>query len=113
MIKNMGDIDKLTYVRDTCKDGHAKCVIQGLTQSAVRYQQAIKCLKECYDRPRLAHCEHVHSIMQALDLPMKEDNGRELRRLYDLSSEHIRAIKDFDAYDINTFLTAIMELKLG
>ena len=44
---------------------------------------------------------------------MKADNGKELRRLYDLWNQHIRAIKAFDAYDIDTFLTAIMELKLG
>ena len=44
---------------------------------------------------------------------MKADNGRELRRLYDLWNQHIRAIKAFNAYDIDTFLTEIMEQKLG
>ena len=43
---------------------------------------------------------------------MKANNGKELRRLYDLWNQHIRAIKAFDAYDLDTFLTTIMELKL-
>ena len=33
-------------------------------------------------------------------------------RLYDLCNQHIRAIRAFDAYDIETFLTIVMELKL-
>ena len=44
---------------------------------------------------------------------MKANNGKELRRLYDLWNQHIRAIKAFNTYDPDTFLTAIMELKLG
>ena len=101
----------MTYLHDAPKDGPAKNVIQGLTQSAESHQEAIKCLKERYDRPRLTHREHVRSIVQAP--PMKADNGRELRRLYDLWNQHIKAIKPFDAYDIDTFLTATIELKLG
>ena len=108
---HLGEIDKLTYLRDALKDGPARNVIQGLTQTAESYQEAVRCLKDRYDRPRLTHREHVRSIVQAP--PMKADNGRELRRLYDLWNQHIRAIKAFDAYDLDTFLTAIMELKLG
>ena len=80
--EHLREIGKLMYLHDTLKDGPAKNVIQGLTQSAKCYQEAIKCLKERYDRPRLIHCEHVCSIVQAL--PMKADNRRELQRLYDL-----------------------------
>ena len=78
--EHLGEIDKLTYLRDALRDGPAKNVIQGLTQSAESYQEAIKCLKERYDRPRLTHREHVRSIVQAP--PMKADNGRELRRSF-------------------------------
>ena len=44
---------------------------------------------------------------------MKSDNGRELRRLYDLWTLDISAIKAFDAYNLDTFLTTVMQLKLG
>ena len=43
---------------------------------------------------------------------MKADNGKELQSLYDLWNQHIRAIKAFNTYNIDTFLTAIMEQKL-
>ena len=109
--QHMGEIDKLMYRRDAHKDGPAKNVIHCLTHSAESYQEAIKCSKDRYDRPGLSFHEHVYSIVHAL--PMKADNGRELQRLYDRWNQHIRAIKAFDAYDIDTFLTAIMELKLG
>ena len=107
---HLGEIDKLTYLRDALKNGPARTVVQGLTQTADSYQEAVRCLKERYDRPRLIHREHVRSIIQAP--PLKACNGRELRRLYDLCNQHIRAIKASDDYEIDTLLTIIMELKL-
>ena len=44
---------------------------------------------------------------------MKAHNEKEFRRLYDLWNQHIRAIKAIDEYDIDTFITAIMEQNLG
>ena len=74
---HLGKVEKLiTYLRDALKDGPARNVIQGLTQTAESYQEAVRCLKDCYDRPRLTHRERVRSIVQAP--PMKADNGREL-----------------------------------
>ena len=65
-------VNKLTYLRDKLKDGPTRNVVQGLlTQMAESYQDT-----------RLIHCEHVRSIVQAP--PMKADNGKESRRLYDL-----------------------------
>ena len=98
-------------MRDALKDGPARNVVQGVTQKAESYQDTIGCLKDRYDRPRLIHREHVLNIVQAP--PIKAKNGKELRRLYDPWNQHIRAIKAFEAYDINTFLTAIMQQKLG
>ena len=43
---------------------------------------------------------------------MKAHNGRELLKLYDTCNQHIRAIRALEAYDIDTFLTIVMELKL-
>ena len=48
---HLGEIDKLTYLRDALKDGPARNVIQGLTQSAESYQEAIRCLQDRYNRP--------------------------------------------------------------
>ena len=68
------EVDKLMYLRHALKDGPARNVIQGLTQSAESYQDSVRYLKDRYDWPRLVHREHVRSIVQVP--PMKPDNGR-------------------------------------
>ena len=45
------------------QDGPARNVIKGLTQAAESYQEAVRCLKDRYDRPRLAHREHVSNML--------------------------------------------------
>ena len=93
-------------MRDLLKDEPARSVIQGLTQMVERYQVPIKCFQERYDHPRLTHCKHICSILQA---PlMKANNGRELQKLYDLCNQHIRAIKATDSYNIDTFLMFVV-----
>ena len=49
----LSDTAKLMYLQDALKDGPARFVIQGLTRTSESYEEAIKCLKERYDRPRL------------------------------------------------------------
>ena len=43
------DSDKLAYVREALKDGPARYVVSGLTQTSESYVEAIKCLQERYD----------------------------------------------------------------
>ena len=107
---HLGDVNKLTYLPDAVKGRPARNVIQGLTQTSESYQEATECLKARYDRPRIIHREHVRSILQAPVL--KFHSNKELRKLYDLCNQHIRAIKASEQYDLNTFLTVVMELKL-
>ena len=70
------EVDKLTYLWDVLKDGPARNVIKGLTQTVESDQEAVRCLKDRHDRPRLTHREHVCSILHAPT--MKAHNGREL-----------------------------------
>ena len=65
-------------------------VIQGLTQTADSFGEAIKYLQDCYNRPRVTHHEHVWSILQAPI--MKGNNDKELLKLYDTCEQHIREI---------------------
>ena len=74
--KEVDDAEKLTYLRQALKDGSAWHVIGGLSQTAKSYEEAIKCLHERYDRPRLIHQTHVRAIINAP--PLKDGNGREL-----------------------------------
>ena len=56
---HLTDADKLVYLRHALVGGTARHVIEGLSQSAHDYKEAIECLQKGYDRPRLIHRAHV------------------------------------------------------
>ena len=63
-----------------------------------------------YDRPRLIHQSHVRAIV---DAPVvKEGSGKELRRLHDVLSQHLRALKTMDCEPSGKFVTSMVEMKL-
>ena len=64
------------YLQEALKDGPAILVIQGLTQTSKRYEEAIKCLKERCDRPRLVQEEHTCSVVDVC--PVKNCSNKEL-----------------------------------
>ena len=85
-------------------------VIQGLTQTAESYPEAIKYLHDRYDCPRITHCEHVRSILQAAI--MKANSGKHQRKFYDVCKQHTRVIQLSDHLDLETFLTIAIKLKI-
>ena len=74
------------YLQKELKDGSARFVIQGLTWTSESYEEAIKYLKEWYDRPRLVQEEHIRSIVDAV--PGKNSGNKELRCLYGAEIQH-------------------------
>ena len=44
--------------------------------------------------------------------PLKDGNGKELRRLHDLVLQHLPALKAMDYDPSGPFITSILELKL-
>ena len=62
---HLQDVEKLAYLRDAVKGGPARHVIEGLSRTAGSYSEAIECLKERFDRPRLIHQAHVRAILEA------------------------------------------------
>ena len=106
----LSDTAKLMYLQDALKDGPARFVIQGLTRTSESYEEAIKCLKERYDRPRLVEEEHIRSIVDAV--PVKSGSEKELRRLYDAATQHYRALKAAKTDSFDTVLTVILQQKL-
>ena len=106
----LSDTEKLTYLQDAHKDGPARFVIDGLTQTSESYQEAIRCLQERYDRPRLVQEEHIRSIVDAA--PVKNGSDKELRRLYDCAIQHYRALKAAKQDSFDTVLTVILQQKL-
>ncbi len=108
--RDVSNAEKLAYLRHSLKDGSAKAVIEGLSQSGDQYLEAIASLKARYDRPRLIHQTHVQKICEAPSL--KDGSGKELRRLHDTVQQHLRALKVMDQDPSGAFITSMMELKL-
>ena len=104
------DTEKLIYLQDALKDGPARFVIQGLTRTSESYAEAIRCLMERYDRPRLVQEEHIRNIVDAA--PVKNGSEKELRRLYDVATQHYRALKAAKQDSFDTVLTVILQQKL-
>ena len=72
------------YLQVAHKYHLARLVIQGLTQTSESYEEAIRCLKEWHDRPRLVQEEHTHSIMDVI--PVKNGSDRELLKAAETDS---------------------------
>lgn len=83
--------EKLVYLQQAVKGGSACSAIEGLSRSGDQYDEAVECLKARYNRPRFIHRAHVRTIMDAP--PLKDGNGRELRRPHDVLQQHLRALK--------------------
>jgi hypothetical protein len=107
---SLSDSEKLVYLQQALKGGSAKGTIEGLSRSADNYKEAIACLKARYDRPRLIHQAHVKTILEAA--PLKDGNGRELRKLHDTVQQHLRALKSMGYEPSGPFITSTLELKL-
>ena len=102
--------EKIIYLQHALKDGSARKAIEGLSHSGENYDDAVKCLKALYDRPRLIHRTHVQMIVDTP--PLKEGNGKELRRLHDNIQQHVRALKTLGCDLPGKFITSMIELKL-
>lgn len=79
------------YLQQALKAGTAKHAIEGLSRTGDCYSEAIECLQECYDCPRLIHQAHVKMVIDAA--PIKDGTGKEIRRLHDVVLQHLRALK--------------------
>ena len=107
---DLSQAQKLVYLRQSLKDGSARNVIEGLSHSGEQYNEAVQCLKERYNRPRLIHQAHVRKILEVPSL--KENTGKELRRLHDVLQQHLRALKAMGKEPSASFITSLVEIKL-
>ena len=88
---HLSKAEKLVYLRHSLKDGAAKSIIERLSKSGDKYDEAVKCLNSRFNHPKLIHEAHMQRIIEIPQL--KEGNGRELRTLHDNAQQHIRALK--------------------
>ena len=106
--KQVDHVEILTYLGQALKDGPARHILEGLSQTAKNYVEAIKCLQERYDQPWLIHQAHVHAIT---DVPsLKDGDGKELQQLHDVADQHMMAIQAI-GHSPWTFITFILETK--
>ena len=85
--KELSNVIKLAYLREALKDGPAKDIIAGLSQSGDYYKEAVECLRKHYDKPRVVHQAHFRAL---LDIPIpREGDDRDLRRFHDIAVQHI------------------------
>ena len=96
------------YLRHSLKDGTAKGVVEGLSQSGDCYSEAIESLKACYDRLRLIHQTHVHMNLEAT--PLRDGTGKEFRQLYDVIHQHLQALKAMEYQPSGSVITSVLEL---
>ena len=109
--EHLSDTVKLAYLKDALKDGPARTVIQGLAQMAGTYNEAIKCLQDRYDRPRLIQRAHVQNILEAQVI--KSNSGKEIRCIHDvIVTQHVRALKTDKQDSFDTLLTIMIEAKM-
>ena len=107
---HLSNAEKLVYLQYALKDGSAKSIIDGLSQSGEEYEEAVECLVARFDRPRLLHQTHVKMI---IDSPsVRDGTGKELRRLHDVTQQHVRALRALGQEPSPAFITSIIELKL-
>ena len=104
---NISDAEKLVQA---LKDGKAKHTIEGLSRTGDQYNEAVECLQQRYDRPRLIHRIHVQTIVETLQV--KDGTGIELCRLHDKVQQHLTALKAMGSEPPGPFITSVMELKL-
>ena len=107
---DLSDAEKLVYLHHAVKDGSAKHVIEGLSRTGVDYTEAVECLENCYNRPRLIHQTHVKRILYLP--PLKQGSGKELRHLHDTVQQHLLALKCMGYEPSGPFVTSVLELKL-
>ena len=59
---------------------------------------------------RVCYVKNFRKIQEAF--PLNNGSGQELRRLQDLLQQHIRALKASGEYNMETYLTSAIDLKL-
>jgi hypothetical protein len=106
----LSNSEKLVYLQQALKGGSARNAVEGLSRSGENYEEAIKCLTDRYDRPRLIHQAHVKAILEAA--PLREGTGKEVRKLHDSLQQHLRALKAMGYDPPGPFVTSTIELKL-
>jgi len=100
---------KMAYLRQALKHGSARNMIEGLSRTGEQYDEAIECLENRYNKPRLIHQAHVKEIIEVPNL--RDNSAKEIRRLHDVLQQHLRALKAMRTEPSSPFITSLIEMK--
>ena len=112
-IHDRSDLDpsqKMAYLCQSLKQGSAFAVIKGLSLTGEHYEEAISCLLQKYDRPRLLHLNHVKAF-ETLASSMAQASTN-TGKVYEQALSHWRALKLLKTESLSTFLTGLFELHM-
>ena len=104
---NLSSAEKLVYLQQALKGGPARSTIEDLSRSGDNYEEAVRCLKAKYDRPRRIHQAHVRAILEAPSL--RDGNGKEIRKLHDTVLQHLHALRSMGYDPSGQFVTSALE----
>ena len=107
---SLSNAEKFVYLQNALKDSTAKSLVANLSPSGDQYSEAIKCLQDRYNRPRLVLQAHTTALIECPSL--KEGSSRELRRIHDTWTSHTRALKVLGATLDHVYLTTLLQMKL-
>ena len=98
---------KMAYLRQALKHGSARNVVEGLSRMGEQYDEAIECLANRYNKPRLIHQAHVKEIIGVPSL--RDNSAKEIRRLHDVLQQHLRALKAMKKEPSSPFITSLRD----
>ena len=101
---------KRAYLRQALKHGSARNMIESLSRTGERYDEAIECLENRYNKPRLIHQAHVKEIIEVPNL--RDNSAKEIRQLHGVLQQHLRALKSMRKEPTSPFITSLIEMKL-
>ena len=85
-------------------------MIESLSRTGERYDEAIECLENRYNKPRLIHQAHVKEIIEVPNL--RDNSAKEIRQLHGVLQQHLRALKSMRKEPTSPFITSLIEMKL-
>jgi hypothetical protein len=108
--KDLDSSQKMAYLCQSLKQGSAFAVIKGLSLTGEHYEEAVSCLLQKYDRPRLLHLSHVKAF-ETLANSMSQAST-DVGKVYEQALSHWRALKLLKTESLSTFLTGLFELHM-
>lgn len=88
---NLTDIERFLHLKTSLK-GSASDLISNIQPTGENYHIAFNLLVERFSNPKLIIQNHIKEIFELK--PVTKDNSKELRKLYDDLSKHIRALEN-------------------